>query len=106
MGFSKEQIEFLSNVLEQELTEENALDIINQKGYKLYECKSCGKLILHDNYEFWNISDCCDDNSKITEDGSLMCEVCYSKSVENMMSWLNRRPSWAHEVKFNIRGDS
>jgi hypothetical protein len=37
------------------------------------------------------------------DDGTLMCEVCYSRSLENMMSWLNRRPEWAKEVKFDIK---
>ncbi len=103
MEFNKDQLEFLSNILDQEITNENVLDIINAKSYKLYVCKGCDKIILHDNYEFWNITECCDDNSKILDDGSLMCEVCYSKSFENMLSWLNRRPEWAKEVKFDTR---
>ncbi|GAB6077374.1 hypothetical protein [Hydrogenobaculum acidophilum] len=103
MEFSKGQLEFLSNILEQEVTNENIESILKAKNYKLYECKSCGKLILHDNYEFWNITECCDDNSKIMDDGTLMCEVCYSRSFDNMMSWLNRRPEWTKEVKFDIK---
>jgi len=103
MEFSKEQLEFLSNIFEQDVTNDNFDEIIKAKNYKLYQCKNCGKLILHDNYEFWNITECCDDNAKIMDDGTLMCEVCYSRSLENMMSWLNRRPEWVKEVKFDIK---
>lgn len=103
MKFSEAQIEFLSTILEENVNADNVLDIIDKKQYKLYFCKECEKLILHDNYEFWNITDCCDDNSKILEDGSLLCEVCYSKSFENALSWLKRRPEWAKEVTFDIK---
>jgi hypothetical protein len=103
MEFSKEQLGFLSNIFEQDVTNDNFDEILKAKNYKLYQCTGCAKLILHDNYEFWNITECCDDNSKIMDDGTLMCEVCYSRSLENMMSWLNRRPEWAKEVKFDIK---
>ncbi|HIQ30861.1 MAG TPA: hypothetical protein EYH49_01675, partial [Aquifex aeolicus] len=78
---SKKQKEFLRTVFEEEdLREDKELgDFLKERGCELHECISCGKLIFHDGYEFWNLSECCDDNSKLTDRG-LLCEVCYSKS--------------------------
>ncbi len=99
---SKKQREFLRNVFELEsLPEETDLEeFLTEKGCKLYECIECGKLIFHDDYEFWNLSECCDDNSKITPKG-LLCEVCYARSPENMKHWIAFRPSWYKDVDFN-----
>lgn len=98
---SEKQKEFLKNVFEVEvLPEEKDLkDFLEEKGCVLYECKGCGKLIFHDNYEFWNLTDCCDDNSKLVEDG-VLCEVCYAKSPENMKYWLLFKPNWYQKVDF------
>ncbi len=99
---SEKQREFLRNVFELEsLPEEADLEeFLTEKGCKLYECIECGKLIFHDDYEFWNLSECCDDNSKITPKG-LLCEVCYARSPENMKHWIAFRPSWYKDVDFN-----
>ncbi len=95
------QKEFLKNILEvDDLPEDMELeDFLSSKGYKLYECISCGKLILHDNYEFWNLTECCDDNSKLTEKG-LLCELCYSKSPENMKHWIFFKPTYYKSIEF------
>ncbi|MEN3033523.1 MAG: hypothetical protein ABDH18_00855 [Aquificaceae bacterium] len=100
---TQKQIEFLKNVFE-----EDNLDItqdleafLNSKGCKLYRCKSCGVMVFHDNYEFWNLSECCDDNSKLVEDG-LLCEVCYSRTYENFKSWVFFRPSHFRAVDFRL----
>ncbi len=99
---SDKQKEFLKNVFElEDLPEDKDLEaFLEEKGCKLYECISCGKLIFHDNYEFWNLTECCDDNSKITPKG-LLCEVCYSKSPENLKHWIMYRPPWAQKVDFD-----
>ncbi len=100
---SEKQREFLKTVFEiQELPEEKDLEeFLSSKSCKLYQCKSCGKLIFHDNYEFWNLTDCCDDNSKLVDDG-LLCEVCYSKTAENLKDWIFFRPTWVKDVNFKI----
>jgi len=100
----KRQKEFLKNVMELgELPEEEDLrSFLSSKGYTLYECKSCGKLIFHDGYEFWNLSECCDDNSKLVDDG-LLCEVCYSKTFENLKHWIFFKPTWFKEVDFRLK---
>ena len=100
---SDKQKEFLKTVFELEsLPEDEDLEaFLEEKGCKLYECISCGKLIFHDNYEFWNLTECCDDNSKITPKG-LLCEVCYSKSPENLKHWIMYRPPWAQKVDFDL----
>jgi len=101
---SEKQKEFLKTVFSvNELPEESELGgFISQKGCKLMECVSCGKLIFHDDYEFWNLTDCCDDNSKITERG-LLCEVCYSRSPENLRHWIMFKPTWYKNVEFEER---
>ena len=98
---SHKQKEFLKNVFEiEDLPEEEELEVfLEKKGCKLYECIECGKLVFHDNYEFWNLSECCDDNSKLTPRG-LLCEVCYSRSPENMRYWVMFKPSWYKDVDF------
>ncbi len=98
---SEKQLDFLKNVFELESlpTEEELEDFLNSKGCKLYTCESCGKLIFHDNYEFWNLDECCDDNSKLTDTG-VLCEVCYSRTPENMKDWLFFKPSWYKDVDF------
>ncbi|MFN3976087.1 MAG: hypothetical protein ACK4LT_03385 [Aquificaceae bacterium] len=95
------QREFLKNIFELEsLQEEMELEeFLSSKGCRLYRCLSCGKLIFHDNYEFWNLTDCCDDNSKLTQEG-LLCEVCYSKTLENLKHWIFFRPTYYREVEF------
>jgi len=50
MSFSKEKLKFLSNIFEQNITNDN-----------------------------------------------------FDEILDNMMSWLNRRPEWAKEVKFDIK---
>ncbi|NPA32390.1 MAG: hypothetical protein GXO04_02050 [Aquificae bacterium] len=98
---SEKQKEFLKNIFEiDELPEEEELSrFLRERNCELYECLGCGKLIFHDNYEFWNLSDCCDDNSKLVRDG-LLCEVCYAKSPENMRHWIMFLPSWYQRVDF------
>ena len=98
---SEKQREFLKNVFEvEELPQDMELsDFLKQKGCELYKCAECGKLVFHDNYEFWNLSECCDDNSKLTPRG-LLCEVCYSRSPENMKHWVAFRPSWYKDIDF------
>ncbi len=98
---SEKQVEFLKTVFELDsLPQDVELEeFLRSKDCVLYKCEGCGKLIFHDNYEFWNLSECCDDNSKLTETG-LLCEVCYSKSPENMKDWLFFRPSWYQGVDF------
>uniref|UniRef100_A0A7C2ZHX5 Uncharacterized protein n=1 Tax=Hydrogenobacter sp. TaxID=2152829 RepID=A0A7C2ZHX5_9AQUI len=99
--FEERQKEFLKNVFELEnLPEDMELEeFLASKGCRLYECLSCGKLIFHDNYEFWNLTDCCDDNSKLTQEG-LLCEVCYSKTPENLKHWVFFKPTYYKEVEF------
>ena len=100
---NRRQREFLKNVFEIEnLPEDVDLnEFLESKGCKLYQCIGCGKLIFHDNYEFWNLTDCCDDNSKLVERG-LLCEVCYSKSPENLKNWIFFRPNWIRSVDFTV----
>ena len=100
-GLSGKQKEFLKNVFElEELPEDKELkEFLEEKGSALYECKGCGKLIFHDNYEFWNIMDCCDDNSKLVE-GEVLCEVCYARTPENLKDWIFFRPTWYQKVDF------
>ncbi|SHK19232.1 hypothetical protein [Thermocrinis minervae] len=100
---SEKQREFLKTTFElDELDQELELeDFLASKGCKLYNCLSCGKLIFHDGYEFWNLTDCCDDNSKLVENG-LLCEVCYSRTPENMKDWIFFRPTWVKNVDFKI----
>ncbi len=98
---SERQREFLLNVFEIEdlpLGQELE-DFLASKGCKLYSCLGCGKLIFHDNYEFWNLSDCCDDNSKLVDEG-LLCEVCYGKSPENLKDWILFKPTYINSVEF------
>ncbi|NPB07944.1 MAG: hypothetical protein GXN96_03340 [Aquificae bacterium] len=99
---SPKQKEFLKNIFElEELPEEKELEeFLEERGCRLYSCKECGKLVFHDNYEFWNLSECCDDNSKLLPTGELLCEVCYSKSPENMKHWFFYRPPWLQKVDF------
>ncbi len=98
---SNKQKEFLKTVFDLDhLPEDQDLEsFLESKGCRLYRCKSCGKLIFHDNYEFWNLTDCCDDNSKLVEDG-VLCEVCYSKTAENLKHWIFFRPTWVKDVDF------
>ncbi len=98
---TERQREFLKTIFElEELPlEEEVESFLESKGCKLYTCDGCGKLVFHDNYEFWNLSECCDDNSKLTKEG-LLCEVCYSRTPENMKDWLFFRPSWYQGVDF------
>ncbi|WP_096600580.1 hypothetical protein [Hydrogenobacter hydrogenophilus] len=98
---TNQQKDFLKRILEvEDLPEgEDISAFLQLKGYTLYECINCGKLIFHDNYEFWNLSECCDDNSKLTDKG-LICEVCYSKSFENLKDWVFFRPTWIKDVDF------
>jgi len=98
---SERQREFLKTVFEiEELPLDQELEeFLNSKGCKLYSCLGCGKLIFHDNYEFWNLTDCCDDNSKLVE-GGLLCEVCYGKSAENLKDWILFRPTYMKPVEF------
>ena len=98
---TEKQKEFLKNVfVVEELHEEKELEeFLKEKNCVLYECKGCGRLIFHDNYEFWNLTDCCDDNSKLVEDG-LLCEVCYARSPENIKHWIFFRPQWYNRVEF------
>lgn len=100
---TKKQIEFLKNVLEEDILDLNQElePFLSSKGYKLYNCKGCDVMIIHDNYEFWNLSECCDDNSKLTDDG-LLCEVCYSKTYENLKHWVFFRPSHFKAVDFKM----
>lgn len=102
---SDKQKEFLKNVFElKELPEDTELrDFLKSMGCELYECIGCGNLVFHDNYEFWNLTECCDDNSKLTQRG-LLCEVCYSRSPENMRYWISFKPSWYKDVDFNPEG--
>ncbi|MFN3598473.1 MAG: hypothetical protein ACK4VK_01875 [Aquificaceae bacterium] len=100
---NQKQVEFLKTILEVEELPEDLEGFLASKGYRVYECIGCGKLILHDNYEFWNLTDCCDDNSKLTERG-LLCEVCYSKTPENMKHWIFFKPTYYKDVEFiNLR---
>ncbi|GBC88078.1 hypothetical protein HRbin13_00195 [bacterium HR13] len=96
-----QQKEFLKRILDvEELPEEeDVASFLSSKGFTLYECVGCGKLVFHDNYEFWNLSECCDDNSKLTKEG-LLCEVCYSRSPENLKDWILFKPSWVKHVDF------
>lgn len=98
---SARQKDFLKNVFElEELPESMDLEaFLRSKGCTLYECLGCGKLIFHDNYEFWNLTDCCDDNSKLVE-GGVLCEVCYSKTPENLKHWIFFRPTYYKDVEF------
>jgi len=98
---SQRQRDFLKGVFElEELPLDQELEeFLKAKGCKLYSCLGCGKLIFHDNYEFWNLSDCCDDNSKLV-DGGLLCEVCYGKSAENLKDWIFFRPNYVKVVEF------
>ncbi len=102
---SEKQKEFLKGVFELETLPEDKelVEFLKERGCELYECMECGSLVFHDNYEFWNLSECCDDNSKLTPKG-LLCEVCYSKSPENMKYWVMFKPSWYGSVDFNPRG--
>lgn len=95
------QKDFLKSLFEvEELPEDMELEVfLSSKGCRLYRCLSCGRLIFHDNYEFWNLSDCCDDNSRLVESG-LLCEVCYSRTPENMKDWILFRPTYCREVVF------
>ncbi|MCS7308534.1 MAG: hypothetical protein NZ526_08320, partial [Aquificaceae bacterium] len=72
----------------------------SSKGCTLYRCLSCERLIFHDQHEFWNLSECCDDNSKLVE-GGLLCEVCYSRTPENMKNWVFFRPTYYRDVDFD-----
>jgi|GEM_PF-564220 len=98
---TQKQKDFLKNLFEiEELPEDMELEeFLASKGCKLYECLSCGKLVFHDNYEFWNLTDCCDDNSKLVE-GGLLCEVCYSRTPENLKHWIFFRPTYYKDVSF------
>jgi len=98
---SERQKEFLKTVFElEELPEDKELkEFLEERGCVLYECKGCGKLIFHDNYEFWNLTDCCDDNSKLVE-GGVLCEVCYARTPENLKDWIFFRPAWYKRVDF------
>ncbi len=98
---NQKQKEFLKMVFElEELSLDQELEeFLSSKGCKLYRCLGCGKLIFHDNYEFWNLSDCCDDNSKLV-DGGLLCEVCYGRSAQNMKDWIFFKPTYLKTVEF------
>jgi len=98
---SQKQIEFLKTVFELEdlPLDQEVEEFLESMGCKLYQCLSCRKLIFHDNYEFWNLSDCCDDNSKLVADG-LLCEVCYGRSAENMKDWIFFKPTYLKTVEF------
>ncbi|MCS7262584.1 MAG: hypothetical protein N3C13_04175 [Aquificaceae bacterium] len=100
------QKDFLKTVFELEVLpeEEELEEFLRSKGCELYACLSCGKLVFHDHYEFWNLSDCCDDNSKLVE-GGLLCEVCYSRSPENMKHWILFKPTYYKEVEFRLPKD-
>ena len=103
---TQRQREFLKNVFDlEEISPEDRLeDFLRAKGCKLYKCIECGKLIFHDDYEFWNLTDCCDDNSKLTSKG-LLCEVCYARSPENLKHWILFKPQWHKNVDFNSGGE-
>ena len=103
---SQKQKDFLRNVFDlKEIPEDQEIqEFLSEKGCTLYECIECGKLIFHDNYEFWNLTDCCDDNSKLTPRG-LLCEVCYARSPENMKHWILFKPQWHRNVDFNPGGE-
>ncbi|WP_448588527.1 hypothetical protein [Thermocrinis sp.] len=98
---SSRQMEFLKTVFEIDALplEQDLEEFLESKGCKLYSCLACGKLIFHDNYEFWNLSECCDDNSKLI-DGGLLCEVCYAKSPENLKDWVFFRPTYIKPMEF------
>ncbi|MEZ0360833.1 MAG: hypothetical protein ABWK04_02885 [Hydrogenobacter sp.] len=98
---TQKQRKFLREVLGFEnLPEDEHLDpFLGSRGFMLYRCNSCGKLIIHDGYEFWNLSECCDDNSKLMPEG-VLCEVCYARSFENLKDWILFRPSWVKDVDF------
>jgi hypothetical protein len=98
---SERQREVLKTVLEIEglPLDQELEEFLNSKGCKLYSHIGCGKLIFYDNYEFWNLTDCCDDNSKLVE-GGLLCEVCYGKSAENLKDWILFRLTYMKPVKF------
>ncbi len=100
---SERQREFLKGVFELERLpeDEDLVEFLEGRGCKLYECLGCGKFVFHDNYEFWNLSDCCDDNSKLVE-GGLLCELCYSRSGENLKDWIFFKPTWMKDVDFKI----
>ena len=102
---SERQREFLKRVFEESsLQPDRELeDFLRSKGCELYECISCGSLVFHDNYEFWNLTECCDDNAKLTPRG-LLCELCYSRSPENMRHWIMFKPRWYGNVDFE-RGE-
>ncbi|MDQ7039009.1 MAG: hypothetical protein Q9N26_07430 [Aquificota bacterium] len=102
---SERQREFLKNVFEMEELplDKDLEEFLREKGCVLHRCISCGKMVFHDGYEFWNLSECCDDNSKITHRG-LLCEVCYARSPENMKYWVFFRPSWYGNVEFDPGG--
>lgn len=98
---TQRQKEFLKTVFElEELPEHMEVEeLLSLKGCTLHRCVGCGKLIFHDGYEFWNLTDCCDDNSKLVE-GGLLCEVCYSRTPENFKHWVFFRPTYYREVNF------
>lgn len=100
---TEKQRDFLRTVFEEEyLPEDLELEeFLKGKGCELYSCISCGSLVFHDNYEFWNLTECCDDNSKLTPRG-LLCEVCYSRSPENMKHWIMFKPQWHRNVEFEM----
>ncbi|RMH00562.1 MAG: hypothetical protein D6699_07575 [Aquificota bacterium] len=100
---SQRQVEFLKNVFELEEIDPSLEleEFLASKGCVLYACKGCGKLVFHDNYEFWNLSECCDDNSKLLPDG-LLCEVCYARSPENFKHWVFFKPTYYKDVEFKI----
>jgi len=103
---SERQKEFLKTVFDlRDLPENKDLEgFLEEKGCRLYRCIECGKMIFHDEYEFWNLSECCDDNSTITHRG-LLCEVCYARSPENLKHWILFKPQWHKNVDFDPGGE-
>ncbi len=99
-SLTERQREFLKSILEVEEIEDIE-SLIRSRGYSLYQCVSCGRRILHDGYEFWNLTDCCDDNSKLVNNG-VICEACYSKSFENLKDWILFKPTWMKDVEFRL----
>ncbi|ADC89602.1 hypothetical protein Thal_0970 [Thermocrinis albus DSM 14484] len=100
---SDRQREFLKNIFELDHLPDTTLEeFLKEKGCHLMECLGCGCLIFHDGYEFWNLTECCDDNSKLVE-GGVLCEICYSRSAENLKHWIFFRPTFVKEVDFKGR---
>ena len=98
---SQKQREFLKGVFElEELPLNESLEsFLRGRGYKLERCAICGSFIFHNSKEYWNLTECLDDNSRLTKEG-LICELCYSNSPQHVKEWIFFKPPWIRNPKF------